>query len=282
MRHQHARDDPPNPRCRRRRRVRFIRRPDRCTRRNAHHAPGSDPYHHAVPGRGCAAPLTLFELRSYHTPRALPPALFDPIVRGEPPMQVRRRAVLHAGAAAAIATPASQAASRASSSAEPVLDTVPALPSQPSPGKPGEFDFLAGQWRIEHWRRPPGAPAWDRFTGEATCRTILGGVGSVEELRIPARGFAGMGLRLLDVAKREWSDFWVNAGSGVLTTPGQNGSFENGVGLFWSDYEDAGRKMRSAGIWDQITPRSCRWRQVVSDDGGKTWEHNWVMLWRRV
>jgi hypothetical protein len=40
--------------------------------------------------------------------------------------------------------------------------------------------------------------------------------------------------------------------------------------------------MRSAGIWDQITPRSCRWRQVVSDDGGKTWEHNWVMLWRRV
>ncbi|MFZ4071764.1 MAG: hypothetical protein ACOYJ6_16870 [Caulobacterales bacterium] len=52
-----------------------------------------------------------------------------------------------------------------------------------------------------------------------------------------------MGLRLLDVKTMVWSDFWVNAQSGVLTTPGQISSFENGVGIFSSDYEENGKAM---------------------------------------
>lgn len=189
--------------------------------------------------------------------------------------ETRRTLILAAGAAALL--PAAALADGA-----PVLDPVPPLPRQPTPGKPGDFDFLAGEWKIRHWRLPPGAQEWDRFDGEATCWTILGGVGSVEELRIPARNFSGMGLRLLDVDQRQWSDFWVNAKSGVLAPPGLNGSFEDGAGLFWAEEEEeAGRKTISIGIWDQITPRSCRWRQAVSEDGGRSWAHNWVMEWRR-
>lgn len=221
---------------------------------------------------------------------------------------VRRRTVLQAGATGAVALsvpqvfadgsapalPVAQASSAPPNATQPnpmttpkitpppaALDPVPPVPTKPSPGKPGDFDFLAGEWRIEHLRLPQGATAWDSFSGEATCWTILGGVGSVEELRIPARNFSGMGLRMLDVEKRQWSDFWVNGKSGVLTTPGQNGSFEQGAGLFWSEYEDAGRKMLSMGIWDQIARNACRWRQVVSGDGGKTWTANWIMQWRR-
>lgn len=168
----------------------------------------------------------------------------------------------------------------------PPFDPVPPRPARPTPGRPGDFDFLSGEWRIENWKRrsPLTAPKaeWDHFPGEATCHGILAGVGSVEELRIPARGFSGMGLRLLDVKAQVWSDFWVNAKSGVLTTPGQTGSFEGGVGSFWSDYEEDGRAMISAGLWDRITPVGCRWRQVVSADGGKTWAHDWVMHWTRV
>lgn len=162
------------------------------------------------------------------------------------------------------------------------LDPIPALPTKPTPGKPGDFDFLHGSWRISHARRPSGAAEWDRFEGEATCWSILGGVGSVEELRIPARSFSGMGLRLLDVEARVWSDFWVNAKSGVLTSPGQTGSFENGAGLFASTYEENGKVMTAIGVWDRITPTSCRWRQAVSADGGKSWEQNWIMDWQRV
>ena len=156
-----------------------------------------------------------------------------------------------------------------------------AAPTRPTPGKPGDFDFLAGNWKIKH-RRLTAPATWDEFEGEATCWTILGGVGSVEELRIPARNFSGMGLRLLDVSNRVWWDYWVNAKSGVLTTPGQSGSFENGAGIFLADDVDGDRPIKVRGVWDQITRSSCRWSQAISRDGGKTWEDNWIMHWTRV
>lgn len=156
-----------------------------------------------------------------------------------------------------------------------------ALPPPP-PGKPGDFDFLAGEWRIKHRRLLPDTGKWDEFEGEATCWTILGGVGSVEELRIPARDFSGMGLRLLDVEKKIWSDFWVNAKWGVLTTPGQTGGFVDGVGTFASEDVDSGKPIVARGVWDRITPTSCRWHQAVSRDDGATWEENWFMDWTRV
>jgi hypothetical protein len=149
-------------------------------------------------------------------------------------------------------------------------------------GKPGDFDFLAGEWKIKHRRFKPDTKEWDEFEGEATCWTILQGVGSVEELRIPARDFSGMGLRLLDVEKRQWSDFWVNAKSGVLTTPGMTGVFIDGAGVFTADDTHENKPIKVRGVWDEITADSCRWHQAVSYDDGKTWEENWFMQWTRV
>jgi hypothetical protein len=189
---------------------------------------------------------------------------------------INRQDVLWLGAALAL----SALASETTGAQAMHFDPVPPLPKTPTPGKPGDFDFLSGEWRIKNRSIVEGQ--WLDYDSEATVYGILNGIGSVEELRIPARDFSGMGLRLLDVANKVWSDFWVNAKSGVLKTPGQIGSFEDSVGIFATDYDDQGRAMKSAGIWDQITPRSCRWRQVVSRDGGATWEHNWIMDWTRV
>jgi hypothetical protein len=91
----------------------------------------------------------------------------------------------------------------------------------------------------------------------------------------------GITARMLDLAHGQWHDHWVNAQSGVVTAPGQIGSFEQGVGLFPSEYEEAGRPMHAIGIWDCIADGQCRWRQVRSTDGRKTWAHDWVMHWRR-
>lgn len=196
-------------------------------------------------------------------------------------MDEQRRALIKATLAAGALSLIPEAAAQVASGGAPELDTIPPLPRTPTPGKPGDFDFLEGRWRIQHAQRRPGQATWDRFEGEARCWSILGGMGSVEELLIPARKFSGMGLRLLDVEARVWSDFWVNARSGVLTSPGQTGSFEGGAGIFSSDYEDGGRKMLSVGVWDRITPTGCRWRQATSGDGGKTWTQDWIMDWRR-
>ncbi|MBL8814456.1 MAG: hypothetical protein JNL58_00390 [Planctomyces sp.] len=150
-------------------------------------------------------------------------------------------------------------------------------------GKAGDFEFLSGEWKIQNRRLKSGqSTEWDEFEGEATCWTILSGIGSIEELRIPARNFSGMGLRLLDVEKRIWNDFWVNSKSGVLTTPGQAGNFENNVGTFTADDMDGDKPIKVRGVWDKITPISCRWSQAVSYDQGQTWIENWSMIWTRV
>lgn len=200
---------------------------------------------------------------------------------------VDRRTVLKAAAAILVGGIGLAAAAGQAAGSPPPAPAAPVPSGAGSeqavpPGKPGDFAFLAGEWRIRHRRRKAaGKDEWDEFEGEATCWTILGGVGSVEELRIPARGFSGMGLRLLDVEKHVWSDFWVNARSGVLTTPGTTGGFVDGVGTFAADDMDGERPIRVKGVWDQITPVSCRWYQAVSWNGGKTWEENWIMHWVR-
>lgn len=188
-------------------------------------------------------------------------------------MNQDRRTLLNATAALGAAALLAENASAAAAAPTPAR----AVP----PGRPGEFDFLAGEWRIAHRRQPSPGAAWDEFTGEATCWTILGGVGSIEELRIPARNFAGMGLRLLDVSANVWNDFWVNARSGALTTPGQTGGFVGGVGTFEADEMDGEQPIVVRGVWDEITPTSCRWRQLISRDAGASFQENWIMHWRR-
>jgi hypothetical protein len=194
-------------------------------------------------------------------------------------MDPKRRALLGAGAAAA-ASAALPACATTPRGAIMQFDPIPPLPATPTPGRPGDFDFLTGEWRIQNRSIVNGA--WLEYEGEATVHAILAGICSVEELRIPARSFSGMGLRLLDVEKRVWSDHWVNARSGVLTTPGQTGSFENGAGIFVTDDVADGQPVKYVGVWDNITPTSCRWRQASSKDAGKTWDQNWIMNWTRV
>jgi hypothetical protein len=158
-----------------------------------------------------------------------------------------------------------------------VSSTAGAAPT--AEGKPGDFDFLTGEWRI-HNKFLEGN-TWIEFPGEATVVAILNGICSVEELRIPARNFSGMGLRLLDVEKNVWSDHWVNARSGVVAVPGQLGVFADGVGTFTSEDTDEKGKVTYRGVWDRITPRSCRWFQGWSRDGGKSWTDTWYMDWTR-
>lgn len=160
------------------------------------------------------------------------------------------------------------------------LGSARAAAVKPTPnGKPGDFDFLSGHWKIKN-RRLKGKE-WDEFPGEATVVGMLGGVVSVEELRIPARDFSGLGLRLLDQKNKLWADFFVNGKSGVLGGTPAWGSFVDGVGRWDSDETENDKPVIYRGVWDQITPNSCRWYQAASRDDGKTWEENWIMHWTR-
>jgi hypothetical protein len=179
----------------------------------------------------------------------------------------QRRALLQMAAGIAVAGPLG-------------LGTVTAAARKPAAnGKPGDFAFLTGEWRIKNRRLKNGV--WDEFDGASSVVAILGGIASVEELRIPARNFSGMGLRLLDVERKLWADYWVNGQGGVLSPPPAWGSFTQGVGTWDSDDVDGDGPIVVRGVWDQITPTSCRWYQALSRDDGKTWQENWIMRWTR-
>jgi hypothetical protein len=60
------------------------------------------------------------------------------------------------------------------------------------------------------------------------------------------------------------------------------GAFRNGVGTFSANDTLNGRPIVVRYIWSDITRTSAKWQQAFSDDGGKTWETNWIMEFHRL
>ena len=59
------------------------------------------------------------------------------------------------------------------------------------------------------------------------------------------------------------------------------GEFKNGRGELISQEPFKGRTILVRGTWSEITPNSHRFEQAFSDDGGKTWEPNFVAVLTR-
>lgn len=146
----------------------------------------------------------------------------------------------------------------------------------------GDFDFLAGEWKIRHLRLKDGTKdEWQRFDSGATVHRVLNGMGSIEELRKADGSDMGMGVRVWLPQEKKWADHWTSAGNGIVNPP-QKGEFIDGEGVFISEEEVEGVKWLYRGVWDRITPTGCRWHQSASSDDGKSWEWNWWMEWTRV
>jgi len=65
-------------------------------------------------------------------------------------------------------------------------------------------------------------------------------------------------------------------------TPPTIGEFKNGRGEFYSQETLNGRAILVRFVISDITPESCHFEQAFSDDGGKTWEVNWIAVDKRV
>ena len=90
-------------------------------------------------------------------------------------------------------------------------------------------------------------------------------------------GFIGMSFRFFDPETKLWSIYWADTRRcGVLDLP-VFGSFSGDVGVFEGDDTFNGRPIRVRFSWSGVTTPTPRWEQAFSDDGGETWETNWVM-----
>jgi hypothetical protein len=108
-------------------------------------------------------------------------------------------------------------------------------------------------------------------------RKIWGGKANLVELEVdgPAGHIEGLSLRLYNPQSHQWSLNFANGATGTLGVP-TVGEFRNGRGEFYDHEEIGGRMVLVRNVWSDITPSAGRFEQAFSDDGGKTWEVNWI------
>lgn len=150
-----------------------------------------------------------------------------------------------------------------------------------------DFDFLIGHWRIRHRRlkrRLQGCTEWESFDGTSRAWALMDGQGNVDDnwLELPGGPYRAVSLRAFDARTGLWSIWWLDGRTpGELDVP-VRGGFAAGVGSFFADDRFEGKAIRVRFLWSDITPTGARWQQAFSQDGGASWETNWVMELERI
>jgi hypothetical protein len=152
-------------------------------------------------------------------------------------------------------------------------------PSQLRDGQ-HDFDFEMGTWKTHIHRlvHPlTSSTEWTDYDGTSVVQKVWDGRGNVVELEVsgPAGHIEGLSLRLYNPEAHQWSLNFANSRVGALTVP-TVGEFQNGRGEFFDQETFNGRTILVRNIFSDITPNSFHFEQAFSDDGGKTWESNWI------
>lgn len=148
------------------------------------------------------------------------------------------------------------------------------------------FDFLLGRWTVRHRKlaaRLSGSKDWTEFAGTLEVRSILGGLGDIDDnvLEDPAGRVLATSLRVFNAQSGTWSIYWIDARAPGLDPP-LVGGFSGPIGRFYNDDVYQGRPIRVRFIYEHQAPGVARWSQAFSPDGGDTWETNWTMDFTRV
>ena len=143
-----------------------------------------------------------------------------------------------------------------------------------------DFDFEFGAWKTHVSRlvHPlTGSKTWVEYEGTSVVRKVWDGRANLLELEVdgPSGHIEGFSLRLYNPDSHQWSLNFSNSASGTLSQP-TVGEFKNGRGEFFDQETLNGRAIFVRFIISDITANSAHFEQAFSDDGGKTWEVNWI------
>jgi hypothetical protein len=148
-----------------------------------------------------------------------------------------------------------------------------------------DFDFEFGAWTVHLSRllEPlTGSSKWVEYKGTSVVRKVWNGRANLGELEVegPAGRIEGLSLRLFDPQSGRWNIHWASSRDGALGEA-MVGGFRDGVGEFFDQEMYGGRPIEVRFIFSDITPTSFRLEQAFSDDGGTTWEANWIARFER-
>ena len=149
-----------------------------------------------------------------------------------------------------------------------------------------DFDWELGSWRthLRRLRRPlTGSTEWVEYEGTSIVRKVWEGRANLLELDVsgPAGRIEGLSLRLYRPDPGQWYLHFASAANGVLVLPAI-GEFSDGRGEFWTHDDLGGRAILSRFVISEVTATSAHFEQSFSDDGGRSWEPNWIAVDTRI
>jgi len=145
-----------------------------------------------------------------------------------------------------------------------------------------DFDWEIGKWstRLRYLPEPlTGSKRWVDYSRTSDVRAVLGGRANLVELSVEGAGkIEGVSLRLYNPKARQWTLNFASVRSGQLTPP-VTGAFDaKGRGTFYGTDTVDGRTVLVRFVISEVTPNSARFEQAFSDDGGASWETNWIAV----
>jgi hypothetical protein len=162
-----------------------------------------------------------------------------------------------------------------------LLSQLPAFAAAAAPPDGSkDFDFAIGTWKT-HIRRLlhplTGSNEWTTLDGRVVTRKVWKGRAQLEEIEAdgPIGHFEGLNLFLYNPQAHQWGLNWSNSSDGILGIP-TVGEFKNGRAEIFDQETYNGRTILVRGIWSDIKANTHRFEQDYSDDGGKTWEPNFI------
>jgi hypothetical protein len=150
-----------------------------------------------------------------------------------------------------------------------------------------DFDFEIGSWKIhlKKLQHPlTGSTTWVEFDGTSVTKKVWDGRAQIEQFETDsavAGHIEGLTLRLYDPESHQWRLYWANSKTGILDPP-QIGELKNGQGEFYTQDILNGKSIMIRFLWTNTTTNTPHFEQSFSEDGGKTWEVNWITDQTRV
>jgi hypothetical protein len=143
-----------------------------------------------------------------------------------------------------------------------------------------DFDFNIGAWNthIKRLQHPlTDSNTWVELNGTVVVQKVWNGRAQLEEIEAdgPTGHFEGLTLFLYNPQSHQWSQNFASSSGGTLSVP-TVGEFKDGRGEFFDQEPFNGRTILVRVVWSNISPNSHQFEQSFSDDGGETWEPNFV------
>jgi hypothetical protein len=149
-----------------------------------------------------------------------------------------------------------------------------------------DFDPLIGSWKYHLKRRLhplTGSNTWVELEGTGVCYKIWDGRAQLDTIEVDGSTghIEGLTLRTYNPESHQWRLYWANSKDGIMDPP-QIGEFKDGRGEFFAQDTINGKVILIRYAWTNMTTDTPHFEQSFSDDGGKTWEVNWITDQTRV